>query len=148
MLTWRAVARPLHRLTETARRMGSGDFRVEAPPEDLDDEYRTLANAFVDTAQRLSGLIGEIRKQAVEVADSATSLTLASEEAARATNQVSEVIGDIAATAGGQIESLAASRDVLARVGESATNLSATAERSTELGGDIQRTAHRANEDI
>jgi methyl-accepting chemotaxis protein len=148
MLTWRAVARPLARLTETARRMGSGDFRVEAPPDDLDDEYRTLANAFVETAQRLSVLIGEIRKQAVEVADSATSLTLASEEAARATNQVSEVIGDIAATAGGQIESLAASRDVLARVGESATNLSATAERSTELGGDIQRTAHRANEDI
>jgi methyl-accepting chemotaxis protein len=148
LLTWRAVARPLARLTETARRMGAGDFRVDAPPEDLDAEYRTLANAFVDTAVRLSALVGAIRQQAVEVAESATSLTLASEEAARATNQVSEVIGDIAATAGGQIESLAASRDVLARVGASAANLTATAERSTELGTDIQRTTQRANEDI
>jgi methyl-accepting chemotaxis protein len=148
MVTWRAVARPLARLTETARRMGAGDFRVDAPAEDLDAEYLALANAFVDTAQRLASLITEIRQQAVEVSDSATSLTLASEEAARATNQVSEVIGDIAATAGGQIESLAASRNVLARVGESASNLTATAERSTELGTDIQRTAQRANEDI
>jgi len=147
-LTWRAVARPLARLTETARRMGAGDFRVDAPADDLDAEYRELATAFVETARRLAVLIGEIRQQAVEVTESAAALNAASEEAARATNQVSEVVGDIAAAAGGQIQSLGASRDVLGRVGDSAAHLGRFAERSTELGGNIGRTADRAHEDI
>jgi methyl-accepting chemotaxis protein len=148
LLTWRAVARPLARLTVTARRMGAGDFRVPALPDRLDAEYRTLADAFVETAQRLAGLISEIQQQAHGVSDSAASLTAASEEAARATNQISQAVGDIASTAGGQIQSLAASRDVLARVDASALNLTTTAARSTELGADIHRTANRANEDI
>jgi methyl-accepting chemotaxis protein len=75
-------------------------------------------------------------------------LTAASEEAARATNQVSEVVGDIAAAAGGQIESLGASRDVLGRVDDSAAQLARFAERSTQLGENIHRTVNRAHEDI
>jgi methyl-accepting chemotaxis protein len=148
LLTWRAVARPLARLTVTARRMGAGDFRVQTVPEKLDAEYRTFAEAFVETARRLSRLISEIQQQAHGVSDSAASLTSASEEAARATNQISQAVGDIASTAGGQIQSLAASREVLSRVDESAAYLTTTAERSTELGADIHRTAMRANEDI
>jgi methyl-accepting chemotaxis protein len=148
LFTWRAVARPLARLTITARRMGAGDFRVQAVPEKLDAEYRTFAEAFVETARRLAGLISEIQQQAHGVSDSAASLTAASEEAARATNQISQAVGDIASTAGGQIHSLAASREVLSRVDESAAYLTTTAARSTELGADIQRTATQANEDI
>lgn len=148
LLTWRAVARPLEQLTVTARRMGAGDFRVVTSPDKLDAEYRTFANAFVETAKRLASLIAEIQQQAHGVSDSATSLTAASEEAARATNQISDVVGDIASTASGQIQSLAASRAVLTRVDESAANLTSTAARSTELGADIQRTATRANDDI
>jgi methyl-accepting chemotaxis protein len=147
-LTWRAVARPLARLTETARRMGAGDFRVDAPTDDLDAEYRQLATAFVETARRLAGLVSEIRQQVVEVTESATSLTAASEEAARATNQVSEVVGDIAAAAGGQIQSLGASRDVLGRVDDSAAQLAKFAQRSTQLGANIHRTVDRAHDDI
>ena len=93
-------------------------------------------------------LLGEIQQQANDVAESANSLTSASEEAARATNQISEVIGEIASAAGGQIEALGSSRDVLTRVGNSATNLSTTAARSTELGADIQRAATLAQDDI
>jgi methyl-accepting chemotaxis protein len=148
LLTWRAVARPLARLTVTARRMGAGDFRVQTLPEKLDAEYRTFAEAFVETARRLAGLISEIQQQAHGVSDSAASLTAASEEAARATNQISQAVGDIASTAGGQIQSLAASREVLSRVDESAAYLTTTAARSTELGADIHRTATQANEDI
>jgi methyl-accepting chemotaxis protein len=134
-LTWRAVARPLARLTETARRMGAGDFRVDAPADDLDAEYRELATAFVETARRLAVLIGEIRQQAVEVTESAAALNAASEEAARATNQVSEVVGDIAARRADKSSRSGASRDVLGRVGDSAAHLGRFAERSTELGG-------------
>jgi methyl-accepting chemotaxis protein len=148
VLTWRAVARPLARLTVTARRMGAGDFRVQSLPEKLDAEYRTFAEAFTETARRLASLISDIQHQARGVSDSAASLTSASEEAARATNQISQAVGDIASTASGQIQSLAASREVLARVDESAANLTTTAAKSTELGADIHRTANRANDDI
>jgi methyl-accepting chemotaxis protein len=148
VLTWRAVARPLARLTVTARRMGAGDFRVQTVPGNLDAEYRTFADAFAETARRLAALISEIQQQAHGVSDSAASLTAVSEEAARATNQISEAVGDIASTASGQIQSLAASREVLARVDASAVKLTTTAARSTELGADIHRTANQANEDI
>ncbi len=148
LLTWRAVARPLEQLTVTARRMGAGDFRIQTRPDEFDAEYRAFANAFAETARRLAGLFAEIQQQAHGVSDSATSLTAASEEAARATNQISDVVGDIASTASGQIQSLASSREVLTRVDESSANLTTTAARSTELGADIQRTATRANDDI
>ncbi|MGH7720828.1 MAG: hypothetical protein ACREON_18525, partial [Gemmatimonadaceae bacterium] len=37
--TWRAVARPLTRLTEVARALGGGDLRVTLETRGLDDEY-------------------------------------------------------------------------------------------------------------
>jgi methyl-accepting chemotaxis protein len=148
LLTWRAVARPLARLTDAARRIGAGDFRIDRMDERLDAEYRTLADAFVETSSRLATLLGEIQLQANDVADSAHSLTSASEEAARATTQISDVIGEIAGAAGGQIEALGSSRDVLGRVGASASHLSMTAAKSTQLGADIQIAAMNARQDI
>jgi methyl-accepting chemotaxis protein len=146
--TWRAVVRPLAALTATARRMGEGDFRVEDVAVELDAEYRALANAFVDTMQRLSSLVRAIQAQAGEVAESAGLLTNSSSEAATATEQISATIESIATAAAEQIHQLTAARAVLERVGDSADQLNDTATASTELGVTIHRTAARAHDDI
>jgi methyl-accepting chemotaxis protein len=146
--TWRAVAHPLKRLTETARRIGAGDLRIDGMGDKLDAEYRTLADAFAETSARLATLLREIQLQANDVAGSASELTAVSEEAARATTQISDVVGEIASAASTQIGSLGSSRALLDRVGESATHLSATALQSSEIGIDIQGTAARAQRDI
>jgi methyl-accepting chemotaxis protein len=148
VLTWRAVVRPLGYLTSTAQRMGAGDFRITLDPMDLDEEYRVVAEAFSDMARRLAGLVRQIQQQASEVATSATVVTTASEEAARSAGQISETVAAIAGAAGEQIESLASSRAVLERVGESADRLNATAALSAQLGADIKGTASDAERDI
>jgi methyl-accepting chemotaxis protein len=148
VLTWRAVVRPLQRLAASARRMGEGDFRVSVNPEGLDAEYRALAEAFVQTTTRLGALLGQIQAQANQVAGAATRLANSSGEAAGATKQISATIESIASAAEEQIHLLNTSRNVLARVGESADRLSSTAAVSSRIGAQINDAAIGARGEI
>jgi len=148
VLTWRAVVRPLARLTETAQRMGGGDFHIALDPTGLDAEYRVVAEAFREMANRLSALVRRIQEQASEVATSATIVTGSSDEAARATGHISATVSAIAGAAGDQMAALTSSRAVLDLVGESANRLNETATLSTRLGEEIHETAAVAQRDI
>lgn len=148
LATWRAVVRPLTPLTEAARRMGEGDFRIELSEHALDEEYAVLTHALLETTNRLGTLVRAIQVQASEVTASATALTDSSGEAASATRQISMTIESIASAAEEQIAQLAASRSVLSRVGESADRLSETASVSSELGTQINITAGDAQHDV
>jgi len=148
LATWRAVVQPLGRLTTAARRMGDGDFRIELEEHGLDEEYRVLTHALLDTTKRLGTLVHAIQVQANEVTASATTLTSSSGEAASATRQISTTIESIASAAAEQIHQLSASRTVLERVGKSADQLRETASVSSELGTRINATAGDAQHEI
>jgi methyl-accepting chemotaxis protein len=139
--TWRAVTAPLHRLALVARSLGEGDLRVEADTDKLDEEYLVLADAFSQMVRRLRVVIEDIQRTAGEIARAADSLTMASEQAASSTGQISSAVTGVARDAEEQRHRFVTSAAVLDQVGNSARELGDAAIRSRELGEDIRRTA-------
>ena len=146
--TWLSITRPLDGLVEAARTLGRGDLRVDVPSQDLDFEYRELADAFNETTGRLRRLLAEVQQEAESVAQAATALNAASEQAADSTGQISTVVAEIAREAEAQREHVRASEAALGNVGEAAKTVGGTARRSHELGQEIRGTAQRTQAGI
>jgi methyl-accepting chemotaxis protein len=137
-VTLRAVTRPLEMLTSSARRMGEGNFQQEADPTGLDEEYRVLAQALVDTSRRLAALVNQIQQEARELADAAGALTVVSGATADSTNRVSETILRVAGAAQEQRNGVTATRAVLVRVREASEVLDGTATDAALLEVEVQ----------
>ena len=122
-LTWRAVTRPLARLTRAAQRVGAGDLTATVDTNGLDAEYALVAGAFTEAAARLSELIGAVQREAREVGTAADTLHLNATATAAATGQMSETISQVAGAAEEQMRSVDASSRVLVTVNETAGTL-------------------------
>ena len=147
-LTLGAVTRPLEMLTAAARRMGEGNFQREADPTGLDEEYRVLATALVDTSRRLSALVTQIQHEARDLADASSALTVVSGATADSTNRVSETILRVAGAAQEQREAVARTRDVLARVREASEVLDGTATDAALLESEVKQLTQSAQAGI
>jgi len=148
VVTWRAVTRPLDRLTTAARRVGEGHLDATVDGEGLDEEYRVLAKALADTTRHLSLLVRQIQHEAASTADAATALTAASGEAAASTNEVSAAMTQIVSVAELQREAVAAARSVLGRVTSAATELDGTAREAREVESEVRRLTNDAQTGI
>jgi methyl-accepting chemotaxis protein len=146
--TWRAITRPLDRLTEAARSLGEGDLRATVRPQGFDAEYVVLAVAFAQMAERLRAVVTQIQQEAGDIARSAEQLTDASQQAASSTGQISEALTGVAQDAEAQRQHFASSETILAEVGGSARTLGGIAQRSRELGEQIQSTSRRTRAGI
>lgn len=69
-VTWRAITRPLDRMTGAAQRLGEGHLDVHIDSHGFDAEYGVLARAFGDMVDRLRALISDL-KLASAAADTA-----------------------------------------------------------------------------
>jgi nitrogen fixation/metabolism regulation signal transduction histidine kinase len=65
--TWRAITRPLDRLTSAAASLGDGDLRVSVPSLGMDDEYLLLATTFTRMAERLRSVVTDIQREEVRL---------------------------------------------------------------------------------
>jgi len=146
--TWRAITRPLDRLSRAARSLGAGDLTVTVPSAGLDAEYLLLAQTFGHMADRLRAVVTDIQSEASEIARAADALTSASEQAAASTGQISEAMAGVARDADEQRLRFQSSEGVLVRVGESARRLGESAVRSRELGNEIRSTSMRTRAGI
>jgi methyl-accepting chemotaxis protein len=146
--TWRAITRPLDRLTAAAASLGDGDLRVSVPSLGMDDEYLLLATTFTRMAERLRSVVTDIQREASEIARAADSLTSASEQAASSTGQISQAMAGVARDAEAQRQHFATSEGVLTTVGSSAHSLTDVAVRSRELGESIRSTSLRTRAGI
>lgn len=146
--TWRAITRPLDRLTIAARSLGAGDLRVHIPTMGLDEEYQVLASAFGSMADRLRAVVAEIQTEATEIARAADALTSASEQAASSTGQISEAMAGVARDAEAQRQRFSSSEGVLVHVGNSTRELARVAVRSRDLGDEIRATSMRTRAGI
>lgn len=139
--TWRAITRPLDRLTAAASALAEGDLRVTVPLSGLDEEYRVLATTFSRMADRLRRVVDDIQREAAEIARAAESLNSAAEQAASSTGQISSAMAGVARDAETQRRHIVASETVLGEVGSSAHSLNDVATRSRELGESIRSTS-------
>jgi methyl-accepting chemotaxis protein len=146
--TWRAVTRPLDRLTKAARALGGGDLRATVPADGFDAEYVVLAAAFGQMAERLRAVVTDIQREAADVARAAEQLTDASQQAASSTGQISEALTGVAHDAEAQRQHFATSEVILGDVGDSARTLGGVAQRSRELGDEIRVTSRRTRAGI
>jgi methyl-accepting chemotaxis protein len=148
VLTWRAVTRPLDRLTETARLFAAGDLRADVRTDRFDAEYLVLASGFAQMAERLRAVVTDIQREAGDVARAAEQLTDASQQAATSTGQISEALTGVAHDAEAQRQHFASSEAILTGVGDSARSLGGIAQRSRELGDEIRATSSRTRAGI
>jgi methyl-accepting chemotaxis protein len=148
VVTWRAVVRPLGRLTAAAESLGRGDLTQQFGGMRLDQEYRVLVDAFGDTIARLRNLVTTIQDEATSLNVAAESLQFSSDQTAHSTEQISEVLTGIAQEAEEQRTVLQDSAQTLASVAESADALAASATASRDLGREIHDTAHRTRVEI
>jgi methyl-accepting chemotaxis protein len=147
LFTWRAVAAPLARLADAAKRIGDGDLTASIDTRGLDTEYAVVASAFTEASARLSTLIGAIQREAGEVSAAAAALHVTASSSASATGQMSATIAQVAGAAEEQLRTVGASTEVLAHVTQSAGALDATAADARRLESEISgltATAHDA----
>jgi methyl-accepting chemotaxis protein len=147
-LTLRAVLVPLDRLAGAARRMGEADFRQPIDPAGLDEEFRLLAQALVDTTHRLSALVSEIQQEARQLSDASGALSDVSGATAESTSRVSETMLRVTAAAKAQRDAVSETRAVLARVRTASEVLDSTAADAQLLENEVQRLAADAQHGI
>ena len=146
--TWRAITRPLDRLTAAATALGEGDLRVTVPLAGLDEEYLVLATTFTRMADRLRRVVDDIQREAAEIARAAESLNSAAEQAASSTGQISSAMAGVARDAETQRRHIVSSETVIGDVGSSSHSLNDVATRSRELGESIRSTSLRTRAGI
>ena len=144
MLTWRAVSRPLGRLTDVARRIGAGDLTVSAEPAGLDEEYRVLAVAFNEATARLSTIVRALQEEAASIDSAAAALAENAAASASVTGDVSATIAQVASASAVQLRAVDASTEVLESVTASAATLDDVAARARALEAQIGELAGTA----
>lgn len=146
----RAIAVPLAQITEAAKQMAAGDFRVKAIQVRSKDEIAEVATAFTAMVGSIRGLIGQVREAAEQVAETADELSGVSEKSLASAQQVTEAIGGVA-TGAAQLsqgsheaqlttaEMKQAIEQVAKGAQEQAQHVQLTVEAVTQLAQDLDR---------
>ncbi len=145
VFTWRAVTRPLSRMTEVARLVGGGDLRVQIESEGLDEEYRVLAEALQEAATQLAWIVSTIQAEAKAMDGASASLTEAANATAAATGELSTTMAQIASASNRQLLAVEESARVLDSATSAAGSLEDAAESSRSIGSEIARLASAAH---
>ena len=141
VLTWRAVALPLARLTAGANALGRGDLRAIPDPAGLDEEYRVLTQAFAQMATGLRAVLRDLDQGAAEVAATAEELAAGAEETNAASEQVAVAAASIATAAAAQTTSLETIAAAAGRSAERAVQVANFAEEAEGAADRVTRSA-------
>jgi len=90
------ISSSIVRIEETASIAATGDLDVEVEVDGTDDEIRALGIAFNKMMENLRHMVGEINRNFEVTSNNVNDLTVASQEAAKAAEQISYTIEEIA----------------------------------------------------
>ncbi|MCX7570022.1 methyl-accepting chemotaxis protein [Tumebacillus sp. DT12] len=120
--------RPLLRVTQTARHVAAGDLSVEEVRAGSKDEIGQLATAVNDMVANLRGLIGQVGDTAAQVAAASEELSANTDQATRATEQITLTIQDVATGAEQQLNGATESAAAIHQMATSLQRISGTTE--------------------
>lgn len=134
----RQVTRPIERLQAAAGRVAAGDLRPMARLVASPDELGRLDASFAAMTQRLREVLGEVRREARQVADTAAQLAASTSQIDDTARQVASASHAISLASSQQTSQLEHARDAAAVVDESvrdaARRVQEAAVRSAEAG--------------
>lgn len=94
-LASKLITKPLNYLEESARRAATGDLRLDIKINKSDDELRALGIAFNQMIANIRDIVKDIDQNFAITNNSVEELTLASEQAATAIENISITVGEI-----------------------------------------------------
>lgn len=127
----RRLTRPIAGVAALARKVASGDLRVEALAVRSRDEVGALVQDFNQMTASLQSLLGKTVVSAQQVAAAAGQLMEASNQVAQVSGQVAEGITSVAAGASQQAETTAATHTVVQQVQNAIQQMASSATQTT-----------------
>jgi len=134
-----SIARPVIAVTGVARRLASGDLRVEPLKVKVRDEVGDLAEACNRLVHDLREVIGSMAAGTGAVLDSSHELSQASEQSATSAQQAAQGAGGLAEGAGAQAQAAA---EVSRTVSELQATIHQIASSSSASAAEVAQAAH------
>ena len=151
----RSITRPLALVTETAKRIASGDLTVERLNVRQRDEIGIMSDAFNMMVENLRTLIRQVAASSEDLSASSEELAATAEQAANATKQIAATIEQVAQGAADQSRSVQDTASVvdelkrsIHRIAQGAEQQARAVQEMTSVMGEMTRalatTAERA----
>lgn len=142
----RQVTRPIERLQTAAGRVAAGDLRATPRVATSPDELGRLDASFTAMATRLRDVLGDVRSESRQVADTAAQLAAATAQMGDTAQQVAAASHAISLASAQQTTSLEHVRDAAAVVDTALRDAEHRLRDATTLGGQAADAAdHAAN---
>lgn len=142
-----SVQGPLSRLVTAAERFGGGDLRPVTVGQ-MPREFRVLADAMQQMADRLRRIVGAVVGESDRIADSAGDLSATSEQLAASASEVTTAMVEISGGADHQRSELAGMGTGLEELRAAATDMAELADQTAQLGEEIRTVADRHRGDV
>ncbi|MBT0963410.1 methyl-accepting chemotaxis protein [Denitromonas iodatirespirans] len=129
-----SIVGSVHELTAGTKQMAEGDYttRVEFSAR---DELSDVAHQFNDMAQRLAGIISQVKRSAEDLRAAAAEMAVGSNQVATGSERQSEAAASMAAA----VEQMTVSIDEINRHAQVASSQSSDSGRLSQEGGDVVR---------
>lgn len=119
----REITNPLHKMMDSCRRMGDGDFRIAEREVERGDEFGEMADVVADMREKLNHLMRQTNESTQQMAASSEELTANSQQSAQASAQVAQSVTDAAGAAASQQESVNRSNEAVRQITESVASI-------------------------
>src|SRR5215467_1444514 len=136
--TFEGMVKYLKEMAAASEAIAGGDLNLEVKPRSMND---TLGNAFAKMTEGLSGLVGNVRDAASQVASASTQVAGASDESAKISLQTSSAIDEVTST---MHEMSVNVQNMVKSTQVQASSVSETSASIDEMVASIQRVADTA----
>jgi methyl-accepting chemotaxis protein len=148
--TAQAVTSPLRHVQAEVRALGEGDLRLPATAgaTPVAAEYAAVVDGMAQARGTLRRLLGDVQREADQVARAARELNASAAAAAASTTHVTAAVTDISHGAAAQREALAGATGALARFAEEVQGIAEAAAASDAAGAEIRETTAATRGDV
>lgn len=135
------ITKPVALLEEYSVQLAKGNLAMQNLPINSKDEIGSLTHAFNDMKENLQKLISKMLTNSEQVAASSEELTASSQSSADASVHVAEIVNDISAAVGEQMEDVAAAKKNIDMI---FTDIKSVEEKSRVVAETSDKTAQAA----
>ncbi|ORT99223.1 Methyl-accepting chemotaxis protein [Anaerovibrio sp. JC8] len=138
ILTARAFYKPVSNITNALKEMSEGKFVEIADDRDRKDEFGVMVNSANSLAQKLTAIVGNIKRGARSVADSSENLSETLDQISRTTDDITNAIQEVATGATQQANEIQTASENVMTISEAVIDVQSSAERLESLSNTMK----------